>query len=198
LTLRDRLRRLIPSREQLEASRFTRWLAPWLGERQLWRWSRRGVALGVGVGIFFGLLVPLAQPPLSVAAAIALRANVPAAFASTLVTNPVTFAPIYYLAWKTGARLMGDASPQDLAEARRELAGMASAANAGDPDAAKPLGTWQRVRALGKPLLVGLALFAVAGGLLSYALIWLGWWLAVRLKRRRRARSAHAQHRGTL
>ncbi|MCB2070751.1 MAG: hypothetical protein KDF67_14605, partial [Ottowia sp.] len=60
------------------------------------------------------------------------------------------------------------------------------------------LGTWQRVRALGKPLLVGLALFAVAGGLLSYALIWLGWWLAVRLKRRRRARSAHAQHRGTL
>nr|WP_249221378.1 DUF2062 domain-containing protein [Cupriavidus sp. KK10] len=53
--------------------------------------SRRGLALE----FFFGLLIPLAQIPLSAAAAVALRANVPAAVASPLVTNPMTLGPIY-------------------------------------------------------------------------------------------------------
>ena len=37
MTLSARLQRLIPTREQLQAGRFTRWLAPWLGQRRLWR-----------------------------------------------------------------------------------------------------------------------------------------------------------------
>src|SRR5690606_5517404 len=89
-----RLNRLLPTREKLEASRWLRWLAPWLGHPRLWQWSRRGVALGVALGIFFGLLIPLAQIPLTAVAAIILRANLPAAAASTLVTNPVTFGPV--------------------------------------------------------------------------------------------------------
>jgi uncharacterized protein (DUF2062 family) len=56
----------------------------------------------MALGFFFGLLVPLAQIPLSAAAAVTLRANVPAAVASTLVTNPVTFGPLYYAAWRLG------------------------------------------------------------------------------------------------
>ncbi|MDO9012805.1 MAG: DUF2062 domain-containing protein [Gallionella sp.] len=64
---------------------------------RLWRPTRHGVALGVALGIFFGLLVPLAQIPLSVGMAVLLRANVPTAIASTLVSNPVTFGPIYYM-----------------------------------------------------------------------------------------------------
>ena len=62
----------------------------------------------MAVGIFFGLLVPIAQIPLSVGAAIVMRANVPAAVSSTLVSNPLTFAPIYYLAYRTGLLVTGD------------------------------------------------------------------------------------------
>ena len=52
----------------------------------------------------------------------------------------------------------------------------------------------ERVRALGKPLIIGLAIFAVAGGLLAYVLIWAGWWLWVHRKRRRKvARYARAR-----
>ena len=36
----------MPTREQLQAGRFTRWLAPFLGHAKLWHWSRRGVAAG--------------------------------------------------------------------------------------------------------------------------------------------------------
>ncbi len=79
----ERLRAKIPSREQIHANRWLGWLAPWLEHPRLWHWSRRGVALGVALGVFFGLLIPIAQIPLSVAAAVVMRANVPAAAAST-------------------------------------------------------------------------------------------------------------------
>lgn len=85
-------RRLIPGREALLANRWLRWLALWLGHPKLWHWSRRGVALGVALGVFFGLLITLAQIPVTAAATIVLRANLPAVAASTLISNPVTFA----------------------------------------------------------------------------------------------------------
>ena len=65
----------------------------------------------MAVGIFFGLLVPIAQIPLSVGAAIVMGANVPAAVSSTLVSNPLTFAPIYYLAYQAGSRIVGKPVP---------------------------------------------------------------------------------------
>ena len=190
MSLRIRLRRLIPTREQLQAGRFTRWLAPFLGHAKLWHWSRRGVAAGVGVGIFFGLLVPIAQIPLSVGAAIVMRANVPAAVSSTLVSNPLIFAPIYYLAYRTGLLVTGD----EVHHPERELARITARADADEARAGGLRGVVERVRALGKPLIIGLAIFAVAGGLLAYVLIWAGWWLWVHRKRRRKvARYARAR-----
>ncbi|MDO8959253.1 MAG: DUF2062 domain-containing protein [Rhodocyclaceae bacterium] len=79
----DRLRTRTPTREQLAANRYLGWLAPFFGHPKLWHWSRRGVALGVAIGVFFGLLIPIAQIPLSAAAAVVLRANVPATAANS-------------------------------------------------------------------------------------------------------------------
>jgi uncharacterized protein (DUF2062 family) len=108
-------RRLIPCRVGLLANRWLRWLAPWLGHPRLWHWSRRGRALGVALGVFFGLLIALAQIPL--AAAVVLRTNPPAAAAGTLISNPVTFAPLYYMAYHLGAWVTGEtAIPSEDAE----------------------------------------------------------------------------------
>jgi uncharacterized protein (DUF2062 family) len=173
MTRNKRLRRLLPTREKLEANRWLRWMAPWLGDPRLWQWSRRGVALGVALGIFFGLLIPLAQIPLTAAAAIILRANLPVAAASTLVTNPVTFGPVYFAAYKLGSWITGDTSlpPEDPTLAK------SSAAD-------KPL--LERITALGKPLLTGLAVMAFSIGVLTYFVIdWLWrWWTGRRWRRR--------------
>ncbi len=173
-----RLNRLLPTREKLEASRWLGWLAPWLGHPRLWQWSRRGVALGVALGIFFGLLIPLAQIPLTAVAAIILRANLPAAAASTLVTNPVTFGPVYYAAYQLGSWITGDTTlpPGDSAPAEDD---------AGD----KTL--FERIAALGKPLLTGLAVMAFSIGVLTYFVIdWLWRWRTARRWRRRGIRQA--------
>ncbi|MDP1526302.1 MAG: DUF2062 domain-containing protein [Rhodocyclaceae bacterium] len=167
-------RRWIPSRESLLASRWLRWLSPWLGHPKLWHWSRRGVALGVALGVFFGLLIPLAQIPVTAAAAIVLRANLPAAAASTLISNPVTFAPLYYAAYKLGGWMTGEtALPTD------------EASSASTPESEKS--SWQRITALGKPLLVGLFLIACIAGLVSFFLIDWIWRMRTRWRWRSRA-----------
>lgn len=174
MTLRDRLRSWVPTRERLESNPWLRWLAPWLGHPKLWHRSRRGVALGMALGVFFGLLIPLAQIPVTAAAAIALRANLPAAAASTLITNPVTFGPLYYTAYQLGSWLTGESAPPS-----------ASPDDASIPELEKTL--WQRIVVLGKPLLMGLTIMAVAAGLLTYAVIDLIWrWHTNRKWRRRR------------
>lgn len=181
MALRERLRAMVPTRAQIHDNRWLRWLGPLLRRPRLWRWSRRGVALGVALGIFFGLLIPVAQIPLSVAAAVVLRANVPAAAVSTLVTNPLTFGPLYYAAYKLGHRITGapEASPANHATAEDLHA-------AGLPN--EEVRLWQRMTSVGKPLLLGLAIIATLMGLLSYALIALTWHCWTWFKRRRRRR----------
>lgn len=175
MSLLERLRARIPTREQISRNRWLAWLGPWLQQPKLWHWSRRGVAMGVALGVFFGLLIPVAQIPLSVAAAVLLRANVPAAVASTLVSNPLTFAPIYYGAYRLGVWVTSEkAPPQDI-----EVIGTQELENT--------LSLWQRIAALGKPLVVGLCITALLMGLLSYGLISLVWrWRTVSKRRGRR------------
>ena len=172
----ERLKQLLPDAESVRNNRWLRWLGPTLHDPRLWRPTRHGVALGVALGIFFGLLVPLAQIPLSVGMAVLLRANVPTAIASTLVSNPVTFGPIYYMAYRIGSTLIGaDAAPatQDGAKLADESA------------AAKSASSWERISSIGKPLLLGLAIMASAMGLLAYLIVTWLWQLKIWLSGRR-------------
>lgn len=181
----ERLRRLLPTREALASNRWLRWMAPALSHPRLWHMSRRGIAMGCAIGVFFGLLVPIAQIPFATGAAVLMRANVPAAVASTLVTNPVTFGPVYYAAWRLGSALLGE--PQAAAPPAIVQAPAAPAS------AARAMGwiehTLHRLGRVGKPLLLGLALFAVGFGLAVYALVHAIWRLQVAIKRRQRRRS---------
>ena len=173
-------RKLLPSAEKLRQNRWLGWLGPALHHPRLWHMSRRGLALGLALGLFFGLLIPLAQIPLSAAAAVVLRANVPAAVASTLVTNPVTFGPIYYGAWRLGSAVLGepsDAAPPALVEASEPVVAV---------DESWASNAVRRITEVGKPLLLGLLLVATGVAFASYFLVSAAWRLSVIRKRRRR------------
>jgi uncharacterized protein len=180
------LKRLIPDREAIRRNRWLRWLGPRLMHQRLWHFSRRGVAIGVALGVFFGLLIPVAQIPFAAAFAVLLRANVPAAIGSTLVTNPVTFAPIYVMAYKLGAAILGEPIPEEK-DIPEELTVT--------PDDEDPvIGWWARawsaLTSLGRPLLLGLLIMASSTGLMTYLLITLAWRVKTTLawQRRRRRR----------
>lgn len=189
--MKARLRRWLPNPDSIRNARWARWMGPWLHHPRLWHLSRKGISLGVAIGMFFGLLLPFGQIPLAGGMAILMRANVPVALASTFVSNPITVPAIYYLAYRLGVLLVGaeasappapgfeghGAWPDPLRIERHA----ADAREAGALAAA-----WGRIEAMGKPLLVGLAVLSVTGGLLTHALVNLLWRLNVRTAWRRR------------
>jgi len=121
--------------------------------------------------VFFGFLIPVAQIFAAALVALVLRANLPVAAVSTLVSNPLTYGPIWVLAYRTGAALLGETpDAASVAEVQREAAEERS-----DPQ------TWdERLGAIGKPLALGLAVFALAGALLTWMLVNLIWLLFAR------------------
>lgn len=194
--MKNRVQSLLPSRERLHGMRWMRWLAPHLNHPRLWHISRKGLALGVAIGVFFGLLIPVAQIPVSATLAVLLRANVPAAVASTLVTNPVTFGPVYFGAYKLGTWLL-QTSHADIVNTEQGVIIMptpARVAAADDPPApsrswwTRLMDFWHWMTNVGKPLVVGLAVVASITGVLVYLLVHGLWILKVRLARRRRQR----------
>ena len=173
---RSGLRRWLPTRESLLQRRSLRWLGPLLTRAWLWQFNRRRVAAGIGIGVFFGFLIPVLQILGAAIFAVLLRANLPVAAAATLVSNPLTYAPIFVLAYRTGAAMLGEPVEPDKAEA------LVEAAEAEDDR------SWvDRAKAIGKPLFLGLAVFAAVGGLLAWTAVHLLWTLAVWLRRRRGA-----------
>ena len=53
-SIKARLRGLLPAPDTLAQNRWLRWLGPALHHPRLWHMSRRGIALGAAIGVFFG------------------------------------------------------------------------------------------------------------------------------------------------
>lgn len=149
-----------------------RWerLKPLLERAHLWRWSRRSVAIGAAIGVFFGFLIPIGQIPASAILAAWLRANLPIAVASTCITNPITIAPAYYGMYLLGSWLIG--SNHDELVSKGDLLG--------------------RVGEVGEALLIGIPVSAVLMAGLTYLLVHLTWFIWLRLRRPRLWRWARA------
>jgi uncharacterized protein len=180
--LRRHLQRWLPSKESLHDRRSLRWLGPLLRRPWLWQLSRRRVAAGAAIGVFFGFIIPVLQIALAAGAAVVLRANLPAAAVSTLVSNPFTYVPIGVMAHKTGAALLGREADPAIARAQAE-------ALVEQFDGSETERAWsKRLLSVGKPLMLGLAVFAVVGAAVTWAsvnVIWMG--LVAWRRRRRRA-----------
>lgn len=185
--IRSRLRRWLPPEDKLRTQRSLRWLGPLLRRPWLWHLTRRRVAMGAAIGVFFGFLVPVMQIAAAAGVAVLLRANLPVAAAATLVSNPLTYVPIWVAAYRTGAALLGE--PIDAAQARAQAEALADQLDADEIDSR----SWsQRLLAIGKPLMLGLTVFAVAGATVTWFTVQLLWTLAVRVRRRRASRTGAA------
>lgn len=160
-----------PKREHLVRSRWLKPLARHLQDDRLWHMERGSVARGVAIGLFFGLLVPVAQFLLAVAVAIWLRGHVAIAAGATLISNPLTFAPLYWLAHRIGSTLLGH-SPEAARSAAALVEARTEAVAAADGWFAA---TWQTVQGAGLPLLLGLAVLAALGALIGFGLVWVFW-----------------------
>ena len=161
--------RWLPPREKVLNNRWLRPVARHLDDDRLWHLDREPVARGVAIGLFFGLLLPLAQFLFAAVSAIVLRGNVPTAAVSTLITNPITFPPIYWLAYRLGTRLTEARSAGPVADVIASEAGQV-AQHTGWLESVL---YW--VQTAGLPLATGLLVLACGASLTGYVLVRVLW-----------------------
>jgi len=165
------IKKLLPEHRTLLENR---WLGPFravLHDPALVVPHRRAVARGFAVGMFWAFMpVPL-QSFFATATCIWLRVNVLVAIAACWITNPITAAPIVYVAHAIGAFLIG-ASP------------VPPEVSATVGEAATSLDTlqryWEQFKALGEAFLLGSLVLGVGSAVLSYLFVNTFWLWSVR------------------
>lgn len=149
---------------------------------------RKGVALGVGIGVFFAFLIPIAQIPLAAVLSMWLRANIPAAALATIVNNPLTFPPVYYAAWELGRWILSLAQHDASALEIGDNQGSALSTGLSEVSQGGTSGWFDLIvghmDSIGKPMALGALIFACVFSVLGYVLVQLVW---IRRVRRRRS-----------
>lgn len=173
--LADLIRKNMPTREQLEGSRWTRHLAT---RQELWRFTRRSVPRGVAVGLLVGIfaLIPGIQIVGAALMCVPARGNIPIAAAMTFLSNPATTPLILIISALIGNFLGFHA---DTATVYAMM------------DSGASLGEWTRwfFSDAAPAVLVGLAVFSVVAASVGYLLAaWI--WRPVVARRRKRRLSA--------
>jgi len=134
-------------------------------------------------------MIPVAQIPAAALASLILRGNLWIAAVSTLVSNPLTYGPLYYFAYRLGAGVIGAPVPAAVQASSEEspFAMLASLSEA-----------WDWLWGIGQPLLLGMSIMAVTGAVVGYFGAQLFWRVRVLHKRRSalRARSLSTQTTG--
>jgi len=170
--LRKWFKKISPDRESVLANRWLRPIAHRISHPEIWQFNRRNVARGVALGLFVGFIVPFGQIVVAALLAASARGNLLVAAMATLITNPFTFPPIYYAAFRTGSFLLklvdagpGPASPVDQLKAGTMLEMLTSAS---------------------LPTLFGLLLFATLSATAGFGAVHVAWRLSLRRQWRRR------------
>lgn len=178
--MRNWLRKFTPDHAAVHDNR---WLYPFrntLLHPRLWHLNRHSAAGAVAAGLFCGLIPGPFQMLGAAICAVVFRINLPLAIFTTLYTNPLTFVPLYVLAYWLGRLVVG-----------------------GDAVFVPPpefdlsaLGAWLAASVawlghLGLPLVVGVLLLASLFAVAGYVGVRVAWriWL-VRSWHRRRRRNA--------
>ena len=90
-----------------ELSGVRRWVRDTIAQPMVWHLNRRSVAGGVAVGLFVSWVPLPMQMLLAAVLSAVLRVHVPVSVVMVWFTNPLTVAPLFYAAWRSGSMILG-------------------------------------------------------------------------------------------
>ncbi len=103
---KKRLKKLLPTPEQILQSRSLKIFAPHLADPRLWQFNRHSLNKAVYIGVLSAFFPLPGQMLLALIGALIFRANVPMALGLTWITNPLTTLPIFYAGYYIGASII--------------------------------------------------------------------------------------------
>lgn len=155
------LRRYLPDSKKIKQIKALEFLGDKLHSPNLWHLNRHSVSRAFAIGLWAMYTPPLPwQQVIAAVLAIYFNANLPIAVALVWITNPLTWVPMYYFAYKIGALTLG-----------METFGF---------EQFSELFSIEKVLELGAPFLLGCAILMHIGAALGYFGIQVLWRRSVR------------------
>jgi len=100
--MKKTIKRYLPEPSSITDQSSLRYFAPIFSNSTVWGMNRRSVANAFFIGAFISLIPIPIQTVMVILLCAAFRANLPLAFLLTLVSNPLTFAPIAFMDFTIG------------------------------------------------------------------------------------------------
>ena len=150
------LRRYLPDPKKIKEIKALEFLGDRLHSPNLWHLNRHSVARAFAIGFWAMYTPPLPwQQVIAAVLAITFNANLPIAVALVWITNPVTWLPMYYFAYKVGALALG--------------------MDAFGFDQFSELFSIEKILELGAPFLLGCFILMNIGGVVGYFVTQMLW-----------------------
>ncbi len=177
-------KKILPSEHAIKNEKGLRFLGSLLHDPNLWHLNRKSLSGAMAVGLFMAFVpFPFGQTPAAALLAIFFRVNLPLSALLVWLTNPLTMPPIYLMAIKLGAWVLGI-----------------------HPNMTQFELSWAWVSAnlitFWKPFVVGSLIFSTVSSILGFFLTRLLWrWYVIRKYRAKRRRylqkKLHAHYPGS-
>ena len=106
MSLRSFFKRFLPEPHRIRDHKHLRHFGDLLHDPNIWHLNRRSASGGIAVGLFCAFIPLPIHMIVAAAVAILFRVNLPLAVVLTWITNPLTFAPVFYFAYQVGSWLM--------------------------------------------------------------------------------------------
>jgi uncharacterized protein (DUF2062 family) len=113
---KDIIKRYMPNQDTVKEHKHLQFLGEKLHEPNLWHLNRRSVARAFAVGLFVAWLPIPGQIIVVALAALYFRANMVISVALVWLTNPITWVPLFYFAYRVGLRFLNMTPPTETFE----------------------------------------------------------------------------------
>ena len=100
------IKKFLPQPIVIVENRLIKLLGPRLQDPGLWHINRKSFSGAVAVGVFFAFMPVPVQMLLAAIVAIMFRFNILVAVSTVWISNPITFAPIFYFCYRIGAAIL--------------------------------------------------------------------------------------------
>ena len=100
-------RKLLPDPATFKSGRLVHFLGDHIHDPNLWHLNKKSVSRAVFIGIFCAFIPIPMQMFLAAILAILYTANLPLSTIVVWISNPLTFAPLYYACYRAGLVLIG-------------------------------------------------------------------------------------------
>ena len=170
---KEALQKIVPSLATIRKIKGLSFLGDWIYASNLWHINRYSAAMAFFVGLFVAFMPIPGQTIAAAVLAVLLRCNLPLSVGLVFVSNPITLAPLFFMAYKIGALIID--VPLQHVEFELSIFWLSNS-----------------LAAIWKPFLMGCLICGLFCGCVGYFVISLLWrWRVTRLwKERKRKREA--------